>query len=917
MSAGSLARALRKLTILHGGKDFETPDPQFLGAGEPGGIRPLGNGLYGYAVRSPEDVDNALHQARKYAKNYGGSTPTLHAFELEVGPGEVSSNAKWARELDTPEMKQVSSLYRLANSLPVGEERSRAFAQAHEAAKILPENDHKLAPISTEELPIGLEEVAVKDLSRLLRKGKWSADTDPALIRKELFPDSEGSADPDLLSAMNAGTYLGSLARALRKGLPMDEASRLQRAEELGYTTSALHGSLRGDIQEFRPGHKEGLFGDSTYFTDYAPDSNENYAGGTWADMKKEVETANGLTSPEDYTGGANYPVLLRNRNPVSLLEDDEHIIGEDLGRVQEEIAKLLEKKDFSQYTHALKKEDIPKVLSDENASYRDVDFWLREEGFDGSDIGELFKNLGFSGIKYPGELTELPNSDLATHHVIFDPADIRSKFAAFDPANEGKSDILGAADPDLLSAMNAGTYLGSNLPEGTPTGQEPGAKDYLTMLLRGTVQGTAADALSGLYGLAHGGDVQKIQEAQDVLGYKPEGAEAQAASNLGELLAPIMEPISNAVDWVGDRSPIAGAVLQSAPVVAGLPAALRAGRTVNRAANRVLAEELRRPSGAKSAQRGHFRYFDYTNEPSESRTRARKALEHLDNGVPAAEVWKQYGWGREPVTNRPITEVSDSRLEVPSNKLYRGPDGGTLLFGARKGDTGEHLLKDSILQGESYLKYLDPNYKIRGNRQKNLGSATHYAPFATESGLIEMGPQASYADFMDVLVHELNHGMQSRFGAPRGGSPEQFGYRDFEKKYFDADEEYRNHIESLMDKLPAPLRAGISSGNVTPEILGRRDSQIIQNAGRLPPDPEIQRILIESLRAMEQKKLFKSEMRGARKKYENLHGEAMSRLAQNRRNLSPQQNGAIYPFEPTYFKQQTGTDIGDLDVRL
>jgi hypothetical protein len=566
-------------------------------------------------------------------------------------------------------MKQVSSLYRLANSLPVGEERSRAFAQAHEAAKILPENDHKLAPISTEELPIGLEEVAVKDLSRLLRKGKWSADTDPALIRKELFPDSEGSADPD------------------------------------------------------------------------------------------------------------------------------------------------------------------------------------------------------------------------------------------------------------LLSAMNAGTYLGSNLPEGTPTGQEPGAKDYLTMLLRGTVQGTAADALSGLYGLAHGGDVQKIQEAQDVLGYKPEGAEAQAASNLGELLAPIMEPISNAVDWVGDRSPIAGAVLQSAPVVAGLPAALRAGRTVNRAANRVLAEELRRPSGAKSAQRGHFRYFDYTNEPSESRTRARKALEHLDNGAPAAEIWKEYGWGREPVTNRPITEISDSRLDVPSNKLYRGPDGGTLLFGARKGDAGEHLLKDSILQGESYLKYLDPNYKIRGNPQKNLGSATHYAPFATESGLIEMGPQASYADFMDVMVHELNHGMQSRFGAPRGGSPERFGYKDFEKKYLNADKEYRNYIESLKEKLPPgdaqEVDLIMSEKNLTPQHLGRRDSEIIHRAGRLPPNPEIQRALIESLRTLDLKKQALSEMRGAKRKYNNLHGEAMSRLAQNRRNLSPQQNGAIYPFEPTYFKQQTGTDIGDLDVRF
>ena len=444
-----------------------------------------------------------------------------------------------------------------------------------------------------------------------------------------------------------------------------------------------------------------------------------------------------------------------------------------------------------------------------------------------------------------------------------------------------------------------------------------PRAKDYALALLRSGIQGGAADIAGGLTGLAVlpregvSGAVRAIEQADTDMGYHPQGAELQALQNIGEFISPVTEPVGQAVDAVGESNPALGAALRASPAI--LPLAGKAGRL----GNKILAEELRRPSGSKSAQRGHFRYFDYTNEPSESRAAARKAVEHLDNGAPAAEIWKEYGWGREPVTNRPITEVSDSRLEVPSIKLYRGPDGGTLLFGARKGDTGDHLLKDSILQGQEYLKYLDPNYKIRGNRQKNLGSATHYAPFATESGLIEMGPQASYADFMDVLVHELNHGMQSRFGAPRGGSPEQFGYKDFEKKYFDADEEYRNHIESLMDKLPAPLRAGISSGNVTPEILGRRDSQIIQNAGRLPPDPEIQRILIESLRAMEQKKLFKSEMRGARKKYENLHGEAMSRLAQNRRNLDPQLIRALYPFEPKYFQQQTGTDIGDLDVRF
>lgn len=711
---------------------------------------------------------------------------------------------------------------------------------------------------------------------------------------------------------------ISSYVRALRKGLPMDEASRLQRAKELGYTEDVFHGSMH-DISKFSPKKTSeyGDYGQAIYTSTSPKDVNANYTGAPDSYTRGVSDAYDEYGTPPPQNEGVVYPLKIRNPNPILMGfgDKDTKIDAPKYRRIFE---KYLDDTDtwVSNYNGD--------EIFDPSRTYLEIEQALREMGFEGDQFGTLYKKLGHSGVtlnaedRYGSFSSGLTDLEGATHHVIFDPKNIRSKFARFDPANEGKSDILGAADPDLLSAMNAGTYLGSNLPEGTPTGQEPGAKDYLTMLLRGTVQGTAADALSGLYGLAHGGDVQKIQEAQDALGYEPEGAEAQAASNLGELLAPIMEPISNAVDWVGDRSPIAGAVLQSAPVVAGLPAALRAGRTVNRAANRVLAEELRRPSGAKSAQRGHFRYFDYTNEPSESRAAARSALKELDeNGVPAAEVWKQYGWGREPVTNRPITEISDSRLEVPSIKLYRGPDGGTLLFGARKGDTGEHLLKDSILQGEAYLKYLDPNYKIRGNRQKNLGSATHYAPFATESGLIEMGPQASYADFMDVLVHELNHGMQSRFGAPRGGSPEQFGYKDFEKKYFDADEEYRNHIESLMDKLPAPLRAGISSGNVTPEILGRRDSQIIQNAGRLPPDPEIQRILIESLRAMEQKKLFKSEMRGARKKYENLHGEAMSRLAQNRRNLDPQLIRALYPFEPKYFQQQTGTDIGDLDVRF
>ena len=40
----------------------------------------------------------------------------------------------------------------------------------------------------------------------------------------------------------------------------------------------------------------------------------------------------------------------------------------------------------------------------------------------------------------------------------ITDPTQIRSRFAAFDPARRYESDLLGAADPRLLGAIGLGT---------------------------------------------------------------------------------------------------------------------------------------------------------------------------------------------------------------------------------------------------------------------------------------------------------------------------------------------------------------------------------------------------------------------------------------------------------------------------
>ena len=62
--------------------------------------------------------------------------------------------------------------------------------------------------------------------------------------------------------------------------LPMDEASRLKRAQEQGYGEELYHGSTH-DITEFKTdkNNPNNDWGAGTYLTDSADDASRNYAG--------------------------------------------------------------------------------------------------------------------------------------------------------------------------------------------------------------------------------------------------------------------------------------------------------------------------------------------------------------------------------------------------------------------------------------------------------------------------------------------------------------------------------------------------------------------------------------------------------------------------------------------------------------
>jgi hypothetical protein len=86
--------------VFHGGKDFDQIDVKKFGTGEPGGIRPLGKGLYGGLAVTPDDVHSAIEIAKVYARKYGGKTPTIHGFEAQL-PNKIKNlgydNRGWAR----------------------------------------------------------------------------------------------------------------------------------------------------------------------------------------------------------------------------------------------------------------------------------------------------------------------------------------------------------------------------------------------------------------------------------------------------------------------------------------------------------------------------------------------------------------------------------------------------------------------------------------------------------------------------------------------------------------------------------------------------------------------------------------------------------------------------------------------------
>jgi len=224
--------------------------------------------------------------------------------------------------------------------------------------------------------------------------------------------------------------------------LPMDEASRMQRARGMGFDVDApLYHGTNADFDEFRVS-EDGNFGPGVYLTRNPRDASQ-YAGAT---------------------DGANVrPVYIRGRLA------DEEAWGDAIESASQK---------------------SPNATTEE---------WDRQ-------AVAMLKKQGYAGIDGDGQIS------------IFDPSNIRGKFAKFDPSQEGSSKLL-SAFPGGTAAQAAsgagGAYYGWKNPVDA---NEDGVIDDQDRAITATTLGLGGLTAAGL--------------ARNALSRGPRGVKPSPASN-------------------------------------------------------------------------------------------------------------------------------------------------------------------------------------------------------------------------------------------------------------------------------------------------------------------------------------------------------------------------------------------------
>jgi hypothetical protein len=219
--------------------------------------------------------------------------------------------------------------------------------------------------------------------------------------------------------------------------LPMDAASRMDREKAMGFNPR-LHGTP-DDIRAIDPsklGVRQNLLGKG-FYTSTDPNRTDRYIG-----------RANQYETPRPYVEGGNQTVLsVRSDNPFDASQRTGKENAAKIGKAFEGEGSEFDveiKNDGDQVFIKHKTNPKMSVYID---SYQDgiVTISKLRETFGNDNLTEILENAGFTGVRAPearGNMTE----------VSYNPEDVRSRFARFDPRLSHLKNLMASGAGGLLT---------------------------------------------------------------------------------------------------------------------------------------------------------------------------------------------------------------------------------------------------------------------------------------------------------------------------------------------------------------------------------------------------------------------------------------------------------------------------------
>lgn len=263
---------------------------------------------------------------------------------------------------------------------------------------------------------------------------------------------------------IKAGYPEGTAKKIATGELPMDSASRSARAKTQGYVNPQYHASMQ-DLIELEPGYNDGLI----FTTPSSKFANEWLGKGkhqtrigepdAYERTKKQSDAIYKELGSPDYPS-PEYDEFLARTDPIRLQERDAFkTIYPLLTRNEKTFDPG---KNIKELEGLFSKERLDSPYSADYPTFRDA---LKSGNYllyENKEMVDYLKSKGYDSMllresTYSKEARNAPYTTLAH----FNPSQIRSRSAAFDPENVSKPNILGSAAPVAAGGILAA--LGGN----------------------------------------------------------------------------------------------------------------------------------------------------------------------------------------------------------------------------------------------------------------------------------------------------------------------------------------------------------------------------------------------------------------------------------------------------------------------